>query len=92
MVARLRHVVVHGSTRSLHLPLLLASDSSRLSDVNNTASEASIVGVSPRLVRHFFRVVRCTRFEGDGATQPPARARFGGRHCLPPSLRRSELA
>jgi len=46
MVARLLQVLVHGFARSSRLlPQLAVRDSSRLSDDNNTASEASILGV-----------------------------------------------
>lgn len=92
MVARLPQVVVHGFARSSRLRPLLARDPSRLLDDNNTASEASIVGVFPQLVCRSFRVVRCTQTEGAGARQPPAQVHFGGRASPAPNLRRSELA
>ena len=92
MVARLLQVVVHGFARLSRLPPPLARDPSRLLNDNNAASEASIVGVFPQLVRRSFRVVRCTQTEGAGVRQPPAQVHFGGRRCPAPNLRRSELA
>ena len=58
MVARLPQAYSHGFARSLRLPPQLATDSSCSLDDNNTASEASNVGVSPQSVCRSLRVVR----------------------------------
>ena len=84
MVARLPQAYSHGFARLLRLPPQLATDSSCSLDDNNTASEASNVGVFPQSVCRSFRVVRSIQTEGAGVRQPPAQAAGAG-HRLPPT-------